>query len=84
MSACSGIVKSSKPINDFKDDSKLWEFELDGTAGAHTCRVFNHLRHPVVGDSVLVFLMDGRNHAKEVVYDADLRVVKKALEGMQP
>ena len=74
-----GTITTVKKTKDFEDDSSLHEFSLDESSEVFTCRTFNDARHPRIGDSVLVFLMPERNHASQVVFDADLRVTRKAL-----
>lgn len=74
-----GTITAVKKIKDFDDDSSLHECSLDYSEDAFTCRTFNDARHPVIGDQVLVFLMAERNHASQVVFDADLGVTRKAL-----
>lgn len=77
--AITGIVTATEKTKEFDDASSLYEFQIDGAEEKFTCRTFDDARHPVVGDSVLVFLMAERNHASQVVFDADLGATRKAL-----
>jgi hypothetical protein len=78
--AITGTITTVSKIREFSDASSLWAFVLDGNPEEYTCRTFDAERGPVSGDRVLVFLMPERNHATQVVFDADLRVTQKALE----
>ena len=77
MSTCFGTIKKAASIKDFEDDSKLWQFTLDKSGEEYTCRLFNDMRKPLEGDNVLVFLMKDRNHATQVVFDADLQMLSR-------
>lgn len=80
MSTCFGIIQTATSTKDFEDDSKLWQFTLDKSGQEYTCRLFNDMRKPVQGDNVLVFLMKDRYHATQVVFDADISMLKR-IEG---
>lgn len=77
MTTCFGTIQAAMSTKDFDDDSKLWQFTLDKSDVEYTCRLFNDMRRPTKGDNVLVFLMKDRNHATQVVFDADLQMLSR-------
>jgi hypothetical protein len=79
--ARTGRVVSSAVLQRYEEDqSSVWVFVLDGDEEKYTARMKDDLRHPVVGDAVLVLLLkEFKNHAKEVIYDADLRQTSRIL-----
>lgn len=77
--AITGTISECVKLRGFDDASSLWEVKLGDESEPFTCRTFDAERSPVIGDTVLVFLMAERNHASRVVFDADLRITTKAL-----